>query len=93
MQCAVLSCIAKTLPPEAYHGRMDQCAFCRTLEEARNDAERLWTVARAELIAGVANTNASDYNRRSALEITARMEVDASRIELEQHQRVHSGAN
>jgi hypothetical protein len=72
---------------------MDQCALCRKLEQARDEAGRAWVTAKARCAEAARNPDAEEYIRIRTAEMTAQVEADLSRIELEQHERVHAGAN
>lgn len=67
--------------------------LCIMLGQCRDEAERHWALMRAELIAVAEEPNVSGSNLRRVAEIEARIATDLATRELEQHQRVHTGAN
>jgi hypothetical protein len=65
---------------------IEECALCASLVAIRDDAERLWDFAQAELDAA---PNVAEFRRRRELERTTWMQADAARLEFEKHRLGH----
>jgi hypothetical protein len=72
---------------------MDQCRLCKRLEDARGEAERAWATAKARLVTVTRSCDAEEYIRLRGVEMTAQVEADLARIELEMHQKAHREDN
>ena len=67
-----------------------KCLTCAFLEQARDAAAKNWAEARGQLIEVETIEDAIAFIKFRTLESGARLKADLARLELAQHQKVHS---